>query len=170
MQSISEFAKVSDAVELSVEMVADDSLSATESSSYHYGGEALSRCTSGFGTRQDSHTSGTRGMSTAAHCDNNLTDDGDSLTFQDSHYGYAGDFQWHTGSEPARDDFYAGSSSVTETDLRDVSNVTLADAGYYLCTNGKITHRKCGTVHIAGVCAGSVCNLFAHDERAARSR
>ena len=51
-----------------------------ESGTEHLGGEALSPvCTSGFGTK---NTSGLRGISTAEHCDNSLTDDGASLTFK----------------------------------------------------------------------------------------
>lgn len=50
-----------------------------------HGGEALSLCTSGFGSRSNSYTSGTRGILTAAHCPNSLTDDGDTLTYQSGH-------------------------------------------------------------------------------------
>lgn len=77
-------------------------LGGDDSSSYHHGGEAISSCTSGFGTKT---SSGTRGISTAGHCGNSQTDDGSSLTYKSEYRGTHGDFQWHTGPKPETDDF-----------------------------------------------------------------
>ena len=127
-----------------------------ESSSEHLGGEALSTCTSGFGTKT---SSGVRGIATAGHCGNSQSDDGFALTFKDDYEGTHGDFQWHTGPKPERDDFYSGNSSSTEVNRRDVSSVGSPVVGQSLCRNGKTSHKDCQEVRKLNVCSGSVCNL-----------
>jgi hypothetical protein len=52
-------------------------LGGEEDNSEHYGGEKLRTCTSGFTVVDDS---GDRGISTAGHCNDSQTDDGDTLT------------------------------------------------------------------------------------------
>ena len=71
-------------------------LGVTDNNSEHLGGEVLSECTSGFVVED---ALGERGIATAGHCDNSLTDDGASLTFEEEHEGTHGDFQWHSGSQ-----------------------------------------------------------------------
>lgn len=127
-----------------------------ESSSEHLGGEALSTCTSGFGTKT---SSGVRGIATAGHCGNSQSDDGFALTFKDDYEGTHGDFQWHTAPKPERDDFYSGNSSSTEVNRRDVSSVGSPVVGQSLCRNGKTSHKDCQEVRKLNVCSGSVCNL-----------
>jgi streptogrisin C len=127
-----------------------------ESSSEHLGGEALSTCTSGFGTRT---SSGVRGISTAGHCNNSQSDDGYSLTYRAGYVGTHGDFQWHTGPQAERDDFYSGSSSSTEVNRRDVSSVGSPVVGQSLCRNGKTSHKDCQEVRRLNVCNGNACNL-----------
>lgn len=129
------------------------------SASYHYGGEVLSQCTSGFGTRASSSTSGTRGISTAGHCNNSLSDDGYALTYRGGHQGTHGDFQWHTGSRTHSDDFYAGTATVTETTRRDVSAIGAPTVGQALCKNGATNHASCQQVRLLNDCRGSMCNL-----------
>lgn len=68
-------------------------LGGVDSASYHYGGEVLAACTSGFGTRSLSSTTGTRGIATAGHCGNSQNDDGAALTDQGEHVSTHGDFQ-----------------------------------------------------------------------------
>lgn len=125
----------------------------------HKGGEVLSTCTSGFGTRQSSSTSGTRGIATAGHCPNYQIDDGYSLTLRGEYEGTHGDFQWHTGPKTENDNFFAGSSSATEVYSRDVSAKGTAEVGQTLCRNGAVTHKNCQEVRKASVCAGGLCNL-----------
>lgn len=134
-------------------------LGGVDSSSYHYGGEVLSGCTSGFGTRASSSTSGTRGIATAGHCGNSQSDDGSALTYQGGHVGTHGDFQWHTGPRTESDDFYAGTASTTETTLRDVSAVGSPTVGQTLCKNGATNHASCQQVRALNHCNGSACNL-----------
>ena len=135
--------------------VVEEELSGSESGSAHMGGESLGTCTSGFGVK----VSGTRGITTAAHCTNNVTDDGDALTFRDEHKGRYGDVQWHTGPDTMGNHFYAGSISVLETDSRHVTGIGRAKIGETLCRNGKTTYRDCQAVRRINVCAVFVCRL-----------
>jgi hypothetical protein len=125
--------------------------------SYHMGGEILSTCTSGFGTRQIG--TGVRGISTAGHCSNSQSDDGSSLTFMGEHNGTHGDFQWHTGPKTENDNFYSGSSTITEVNERDVSSVGAPVVGQSLCMNGKTTQKHCQEVRRINVCYDGRCNL-----------
>lgn len=137
-----------------------------DSSTEHLGGESLSQCTSGFGTIS-LPPSADRGISTAGHCSDSISDDGSSLTFQSEHQGTHGDFQWHTGSQNEEDDFYAGDVSTTETDRRDVSSVGSPVKRQVLCRNGAATHKRCQLVRDLNVCKGIWCNLVRMEERKA---
>lgn len=156
-----EVANAIDASTVTASVVVGDSpsLGGDDSASFHYGGEILTGCTSGFGTRATGHTSGTRGISTAGHCNNSQTDDGFKLVFKDAHNGSQGDFQWHTGPKAESDDFYAGTASITETARRDVSGIGTPTVGQYLCKNGKTNHFQCQNVRKLNVCRGNTCNL-----------
>ncbi|MGH8937232.1 MAG: hypothetical protein ACRDXD_13395 [Acidimicrobiia bacterium] len=142
--------------------VLGDKTSGTE----HLGGEALSTCTSGFGTKT---SSGVRGISTAGHCDDSQSDDGSSLTFKAGHEGEHGDFQWHTGPQAEPDDFYSGNSSSTEVNRRDVSGVGSPVVGQSLCQNGKTTHKSCKEVRKLDVCYGNACSLVQFGNRTVQS-
>lgn len=74
------------------------------------------------------------------------SDDGSALTAKPDYVGTHGDFQWHVGPKVESDDFYAGSSTVTETDLRDVSRVGSPVVGQSLCRNGKNSNKDCQEV------------------------
>lgn len=139
-------------------------LGGSDSSSEHLGGEAFSTCTSGFGTI---NSNGTKGTSTAGHCGNSQSDDGVSLTFKNDYEGTHGDFQWHTGTQPNPDDFYAGSTSSTEVNLRDVVSIGSPAEGQSLCMNGKTTNAHCQEVRQLGVCHNGSCNLVQMGERQA---
>ncbi|MGH3735041.1 MAG: hypothetical protein ACRDT6_05400 [Micromonosporaceae bacterium] len=131
-------------------------LGGDDSSSYHHGGEYLSGCTSGFGTKT---SGGTRGISTAGHCGNSQSDDGYSLTYKAGYRGTHGDFQWHTGPKTETDDFYSGSSTSTEVNKRDVSARGAPVTGQSLCKNGKNGKKDCQEVRKLGVCSNDDCNL-----------
>ena len=131
-------------------------LGVAESSTEHLGGESLSSCTSGFGTKD---SSGVRGISTAGHCGDSQRDDGSSLTFQDDYEDTHGDFQWHTGSQIHTDDFWAGNNSSNEVDSRDVSSIGAPTVGQSLCRNGKTSYKDCQKVRKLNYCYGDYCNL-----------
>ena len=100
-----------------------------------------------------------RGISTAGHCPNSLTDDGSSLTFKKEHEGKHGDFQWHAGTQSHTDDFYAGSTSSSEVNERDVSSIGDPTVGQTLCRNGKRSNRDCQQVRKINYCTGDLCRL-----------
>ncbi len=131
-------------------------LSVNEENTEHWGGEALSICTSGFGVES---ASGTRGISTAGHCPNNLTDDAATLTLESAHNGEQGDFQWHTGPLTFSNEFYAGNDSTSEVDNRGVTSVGSPSVGQTLCRNGKNSNRDCQQVRKINVCSSGACNL-----------
>ena len=139
-------------------------LGVTDNNSEHLGGEVLSECTSGFVVED---ALGERGIATAGHCDNSLTDDGASLTFEEEHEGTHGDFQWHSGSQDLDNEFYAGSSSSTEVNKREVIFNTYTTKGQMLCRNGKTSHKDCQEVRKLNVCNGNRCNLVQMEERLA---
>jgi len=90
-----------------------------------------------------------------------------ALTFQSEHVGAQGDFQWHTGGATESDDFYAGSSTATEVNLRDVAAVGTPVVGQNLCKNGVTNHASCQAVRKLNVCNGAACNLVEMDARLA---
>lgn len=137
-----------------------DVLGENDSDDYHYGGEALSDCTSGFGVKDDSTSE--EGISTAGHCDNSITDDGDSLTLVEEYEDTYGDFQWHTGTEEHADDFYAGITGP-EYNLRDVAAVGAPTVNMALCANGKVNYNRCDYVRELNVCHDDRCNLVSMD-------
>ena len=109
-----------------------------DTSSANIGGELLSDCTSGFSVK---NSLGVAGATTSAHCQNQQSDDGHPLTFKAEHFGVHGDFQWMTVPQAAPDDFYAGSTTVTETDRRDVAAVGAPIVGQSLCKNGRTGYK-----------------------------
>jgi len=136
-------------------------LGGEESSAEHYGGEELRTCTSGFTVVNDS---GDRGISTAGHCNDSQTDDGDTLTFEDGHKGADGDFQWHTGVHDITNRFYAGSTNSLEVNMRSVTGTGVPTVGQVLCRNGKTSYQDCQNVRREDVCRSGVCGLAQMDE------
>jgi len=144
----------------------DTGLTGHDSSAYHYGGEALSTCTSGFVVRRNSDNF--RGIAFAEHCGaGSITDDGDALTYINDHYGTHGDMQWRYGPDYEADDFYSGNSTTTEVNRRDVSSYGIATEGQTLCLNGKTTHNHCQQVRQVSVCSSGACNLVQMGNRSA---
>lgn len=150
-------AGILDSITVSVVRSSLPRLGGTDSNTEHLGGESLGgQCTSGFVVKTPA---GVRGISTAGHCPDPLTDDGAALTFQAEHQGTHGDFQWHTGPQPRPDDFYAGNASTTEVNRRDVAAVGAPVVGQSLCTNGITNYRTCQEVRKLNVCYGGRCSL-----------
>ena len=130
----------------------------------HWGGEALSTCTSGFGTKD---SSGVRGISTAGHCSDSQADDGESLSFEEEHQGTHGDFQWHTGGQSHDNAFYSGDEHSSEVGSRNATAIGAPTVGMTLCRNGKISNRDCQEVRKLDVCNGDRCSLVQMGERQA---
>ena len=146
-------------------------LGGDHSGTQHQGGENLNvgetaECTSGFVVE---NSSGTRGIATAGHCHNDLTDDGVSLQLENEHYGLQGDFQWHTGTQEFPNEFYGGISSGSEVSSRNVSSVASPSVGQTLCRNGRASNKTCQEVRKANVCIstdnGDQCYLTIMGEK-----
>jgi len=141
----------------------------------HRGGEyitgLLEGCTSGFGVLSDG---GTAGISTSAHCPENLFDDGRKLTRIERHYGNKGDFQWHTGTGFPSDDFYSGTprTGPLETNLRDVNCVAnqfddcyAMMANMFVCMNGDVSMKRCDQIDRVSTCTEFLCDVVAMKNR-----
>ena len=114
-----------------------------------------------------SSTDGIRGIATAGHCNSPQSDDGTTLEYKAGHQGTYGDFEWRRGTDTHSDNFYAGSATVTETDLRDVSGVGTPTVGQSLCKNGATNHKSCQEVRKLNVCNDEACSLVQMGERLA---
>lgn len=144
-------------VSVTVDRSSQKVIGGADSNTQHRGGEDITGCTSGFITRT---SSGSRGISTAGHCDNNQSDDGVGLNFRAEYQGNHGDYQWHTGTQSTPDDYYGGSGTSTEVDNRDVSSIASPVVGQALCRNGIVSHKDCQEVRKLDVCTFSVCHLI----------
>lgn len=146
-----------DSIAISVVRSNLPALGGSDSNTEHLGGESLSGvCTSGFVVVTPSAV---RGISTAGHCSNSLSDDGIALTIRAGHIGAQGDFQWHTGPQAKPDDFYAGNANATEVNRRDVAAVGAPVVGQSLCKNGIASFQDCQEVIQLNVCNGAACSL-----------
>ncbi len=106
-----------------------------------YGGLPISTCTTGFSVQNGS---GTRGVSTAAHCSNTQSYSGTSLPYQSGDITGNQDVQWHTAPGfTVTNQFNVGSSvrSCTGTLSRSSQNV-----GDYVCKYGKTSGYTCGSI------------------------
>lgn len=115
------------------------------------GGPLLSngafRCTSGFTVRAGN---GTTGVATAGHCTglNQYRQPSDNLTysttFQAQHYGFWGDFEWHTTPHIEPAEFFA-----TSTQVRQVNSIDgWLPVGTPSCVYGRSSNaRACDTVY-----------------------
>lgn len=127
------------------------------------GGAHMSQCTSGFTVFKGS----SRNLSTAGHCDNNLTytPENVSLTTQDEHEGQWGDVQRMsaTGNHTFTDDFY----HMDQINTRDVVARGVEGLGQLLYRYGKTTGRESDTVYKRNQCSGARCGLTAMHRREA---
>lgn len=112
-----------------------------------YAGLVGTACTTGFTVV---HTSGSRGVTTAAHCGNSQTVSGVALTFKfEWQYGSA-DVQWHSATgQTFRNWAYDGLNDQTTPYYRVISGkiprLSLVIGGTY-CKYGKTTGYGCGTL------------------------
>ncbi|WP_252509279.1 S1 family peptidase [Acinetobacter colistiniresistens] len=124
-----------------------------------------SYCTSGFGIK---NSAGTRFITTAGHCDNNLKDmdSGVALNFVNEARNANQDVQWHsvTSGNTVVPEFYADSQTTprTLTGRRTRASTTQGDN---VCHQGKTTGYSCGYVAqtnyaptYSNACNGQTCN------------
>lgn len=108
-----------------------------------YGGLSLSTCTSGFSVK---NSSGTKGITTAAHCSNTQSYSGTSLTFKSEKYTGSYDIQWHTASGYTvvnKIRWWSDGSTRTITATKSRSSQVI---GGYVCKYGMTTNYTCGYI------------------------
>jgi len=106
-----------------------------------FGGKHLSTCTSGFSVK---NSSGTKGITTAAHCGNTQYYSGTSLPFKGSALGCSCDVQWHTAPGfTVRNLAWDGSSNRYIYGTKSRGSMVVGD---YVCKYGKTTKYGCGWI------------------------
>ncbi len=106
-----------------------------------FAGLALSRCTSGFSV---TNSSGTKGITTAAHCSNSLKYNGTNLPFMGAAHGGSYDVQWHTAPGfTVRNLAFDGTSNRYVYSTIHRNNQALNS---WVCKYGKITGYGCGFI------------------------
>ncbi len=110
-----------------------------------YGGLTLSTCTSGFSVKQG-WLFITKGITTAGHCSNTQSYNGNSLTFQSEQLTGSYDIQWHTApGYTVTNKIQWGSDGST----RNITATTSRDnqvIGGYVCKYGMTSHYTCGYI------------------------
>jgi hypothetical protein len=123
------------------------------------GGRAMTPvCTAGFVVAEIGTNN--RRISTAGHCDNNLSYQGYNLTFNAGwqHWQGSGDFQTHdNGNVTWNPNFFDGASNRSVQSRKFRSGMNIDDP---VCKHGKITGFGCGRVFAKDVCPSTVssCN------------
>jgi streptogrisin C len=115
-----------------------------------YGGLPLSKCTSGFSVRQTQDPY-LRGITTAGHCDNNLSYNGINLIFMTQLYAGSYDIQWHrapgfTVTNKIKDGNHT-TRFITSTKHRNNQVI-----GECVCKYGKTTGYTCGHINSKTLC------------------
>lgn len=123
-------------------------------------------CSSAFNVKT---SSGTRGVLTAEHCINELTQENTPgstetiLSHVASHGGYWGDFQWHTSAGFEVDEFYYDVGTQ-----RDLAAVGTAVKGQRLCAFGHASYDAwCDVVYQLDHCRFDYCRLVAMENNIA---
>lgn len=107
-----------------------------------FGGKALTTCTSGFSVK---NSSGTKGVTTAGHCNNSQSYSGVSLPFMSGTTGGVYDIQWHRGDHAftVRNLIWDGTYNrfIYSVKFRASQSV-----GEWVCKYGMTTGYACGTI------------------------
>lgn len=134
------------------EVVPVEHLAEPEHTDDLHGGLHLSTCTSGFTVK---NSSGSRGITTSAHCGNTQSHGGKALNFRSERLGGSYDIQWHNRSGATFSaTFWSGSAHRTVTGTRSRSNQSVGD---YVCKYGKTTGYTCGYIETTSYCYDGAC-------------
>jgi hypothetical protein len=114
-----------------------------ENTAYIYGGLPLSTCTSGFSVKK---SDGTKGITTAGHCSNSQSYNGNSLTFQSENWGGSYDIQWHTTSAYTVTNKIQWSSNGSTRNITAAISRSYQAIGEYVCKYGMTTAYTCGYI------------------------
>jgi len=107
-----------------------------------YGGLPLSTCTSGFSVKEGI----TKGITTAGHCSNTQSYNGNSLTFESEKETGSYDIQWHTAPGYTVTNKIRTSSGGSTRDITATKSRSSQAIGNYVCKYGKTSHYTCGYI------------------------
>ncbi len=110
-----------------------------------YGGLSLSSCTSGFSVKKG-WLFITKGITTAGHCPNTQSYNGNSLTFQSEKWTGSYDTQWHTASGYTVTNKIQWDSDGSTRDITATISRSNQVVGGYVCKYGKTTAYTCGYI------------------------
>ncbi len=111
-----------------------------------YGGLPLSTCTSGFAVKKWNWWGWIKGITTAGHCSNNQSYNGNNLPFKSENWAGSYDIQWHTAPGYTvinKIQVQSGGSTRTITAKKSRNNQNI---GEYVCKYGKNTNYTCGYI------------------------
>ncbi len=119
-----------------------------ESTANIYGGLTLSDCTSGFAVKKWNWSSWSwiKGITTAGHCLNIQTYNGNNLPFQSQNVGGSYDIQWNTAPGYTVINKIRWWSSGLTTDITEIKSRSNQVIGEAVCKYGKTTRYTCGTI------------------------
>jgi len=120
--------------------------SLAEPTSNIYGGLPLSTCTSGFSVKKGWWPFITKGITTAGHCSNTQSYNGNNLPFQSEKYQGSYDIQWHTAPGYTVTNKIRTSSGGSTRDITATKSRSSQTIGGYVCKYGKTTHYTCGRI------------------------
>ncbi|HJH27157.1 MAG TPA: hypothetical protein C5S37_10425 [Methanophagales archaeon] len=107
-----------------------------------YGGLPLRTCTSGFSVKEGI----TKGITTAGHCSNTQSYNGNSLTFESEKETGSYDIQWHTAPGYTVTNKIRTSSGGSTRDITATKSRSSQAIGNYVCKYGKTSHYTCGYI------------------------
>ena len=108
-----------------------------------YGGLHLDPCTSGFAVEDDT---GTKGITTAGHCDNDVSYNGTDLDFEYESWGGSADVQWHTKSGFTVENKIRRNKGGSTRNITGIIERDDQPISSYVCKYGKITFYGCGQI------------------------
>jgi len=107
-----------------------------------YGGLPLRTCTSGFSVKKGI----TKGITTAGHCSNTQSYNGNSLTFESEKETGSYDIQWHTAPGYTVSNKIRTSGGGSTRDITATKSRSSQAIGNYVCKYGKTSHYTCGYI------------------------
>ena len=107
-----------------------------------YGGLPLSTCTSGFSVKEGI----TKGITTAGHCSNTKSYNGNNLPFQSEIGGGSYDIQWHTAPGYTVTNEIQWWEDGSTRDIIATKSRSSQVIGGYVCKYGKTSKYTCGTI------------------------
>ncbi len=112
-----------------------------------YGGLALTPCTSGFSVKKGWWPFITKGITTAGHCSNTVTYNGNNLPLNGEKWTGSYDTQWHTAPGYTVTNKIQYKSDGSTRPIYATKSRNNQQIGEYVCKYGKTTGYTCGRIN-----------------------